>query len=104
MLVLTKDGVVFCMGDNLCGGAGDTTFKIVRSPLHHNHRKAAPSDLCNEISVLSSFIDQGIRISDIECGDTHSIFLGNDGTTSAIFGAGSTNHCELGSSYYQSAC
>lgn len=80
MLVLSSEGVVFAIGDNQHGQLGISSgLKIVQSPM-----------LCgtlNQISVVQAFIEQGIRIKDIACGEHFSAFVSST-PREAILGAG----------------
>ena len=73
LLVLSEEGVVFCIGDSPCGSHPVNGMRIVRSPLH---QRVKSNDTVEDITVLKAFVDQGIRIEDVRCGDNHSLFLG----------------------------
>jgi alpha-tubulin suppressor-like RCC1 family protein len=83
MLILTKDGVVFALGDNTFGQLGVAStpgnLKIVQSPLR--------CEVSDQISVLQTFIDQGIKVRDVACGEYFSVFISEE-PREAVLGAG----------------
>ena len=86
MFVLTEEGVVFTLGDNEVGQQGIpiSTVKIIKTPMQ--------TEILSQISVVSFFVETGIKVLDVACGDNFSLFLTNEG----IFGAGSSLQGQMG--------
>ena len=81
-MILTKEGVVFAVGDNEFGQLGITpgqTVKVVQSPQH--------CDPLNQICVVTSFVESGLKVKDVTCGDNFTLFL-TSGDNQAVFIAG----------------
>lgn len=59
LVVLSEEGVVFCIGSAPCESQPVKGMRIVRSPLHKRRRS---NDYIENITALKAFVEQGIIV------------------------------------------
>ena len=67
-------------------------MQIVQNPMSSNE------DVMSHINVITTFIEQGIKIKDVACGEGFSVYLTSDGK---VYGSGHSPNGQLGGQWLE---